>query len=80
MSFFQDIVEANETWMEKVKRKLSYAIPDQGTWGETMNNYEVFVQGGSVRTIQFKIPRPLLEYVVGMGGKVLKRSFDLVLT
>ena len=67
----KEIVEANETWMEKVRRKLQYAVPDQGTWGETMDNYEVFVKGGSVRTIQFKIPRPLLEYVVGMGGKVV---------
>ena len=67
----KDIVEQNETWMEKVKRKLQYAVPDQGVWGETMNNYEVFVQGGNVKTLQFKIPRPLLEDVVGMGGKVV---------
>lgn len=69
----KDIVVPGETWMEKVTRKLQYAIPDQGTWGETMNNYEVFVQGGSeVKTVQFKIPRGMLEYVVGMAGKVVE--------
>ena len=41
----KDIVVPNETWMEKVQRKLAFAVPDQGIWGETMNNYEVFVQG-----------------------------------
>merc|ERR1719471_2242320 len=67
-----DIVVPNETWLEKVQRKLSYAVPDQGTWGETMNTYEVFVQGGpSVKTSKFKIPRGMLEYTVGMGGKVV---------
>lgn len=69
----KDIVVPGETWMEKVQRKLQYAIPDQGTWGETMNNYEVFVQGGTnVRALQFKIPRGMLEYAVGMGGKVVE--------
>jgi len=67
-----DIVVPNETWLEKVQRKLSYAVPDQGTWGETMNTYEVFVQGGpGVKTSKFKIPRGMLEYTVGMGGKVV---------
>lgn len=37
---------AGETWLEKVQRKLQYAIPDHGTWGETLDNYEVFVRGG----------------------------------
>ena len=38
-----------------------------------MNTYEVFVQGGpSVKTSKFKIPRGMLEYVVGMGGKVVE--------
>ena len=37
-----------------------------------MNTYEVFVQGGpSVKTSKFKIPRGMLEYAVGMGGKVV---------
>ena len=37
-----------------------------------MNTYEVFVQGGpSVKTSKFKIPRGMLEYTVGMGGKVV---------
>lgn len=37
-----------------------------------MNNYEIFVQGGpDVRTSQFKISRGMLEYVVGMAGKVV---------
>merc|ERR1711893_477213 len=67
-----DIVVPGETWMEKTQRKLQYAVPDQGTWGETMNNYEVFVQGGAnVKTIQFKIPRGMLEYAVGMAGKIV---------
>ena len=45
----------------------------QGTWGETMNTYEVFVQGGpEVKTVQFKIPRGMLEYTIGMGGKVVE--------
>ena len=35
-----------ETWEEKVQRKLQYAIPDQGAWGET-NNYDIFVKGGA---------------------------------
>ena len=59
--------------MDKVQRKLQFAVPDNGVWGETMNNYEVFVQGGpEVKTVQFKLPRGLLEYVVGMGGKVVE--------
>jgi RNA recognition motif-containing protein len=68
----KDVIVPGETWLEKVQRKLQYAIPDQGTWGETMNNYEVFVQGGDVKTIQFKILRGMLEYVVGMAGKVVE--------
>ncbi len=69
----KDVVVPGETWMEKVQRKLQFAVPDQGSWGETMNNYEVFVQGGpGVKTMQFKIPRGMLEYVVGMGGKVVE--------
>lgn len=69
----KDVIIPGETWMEKVQRKLQYAIPDQGTWGETMNNYEVFVQGGpDVKTVQFKVLRGMLEYVVGMAGKVVE--------
>lgn len=69
----KDIVAPTETWLEKVQRKLQYAVPDQGTWGETLNNYEIFVQSGSdVTTVQFKLQRGLLEYVVGMGGKVVE--------
>ena len=69
----KDVVVPGETWMEKVQRKLQYAVPDQGLWGETMNNYEVFVQGGAdVKTSQFRVPRGMLEYVVGMAGKVVE--------
>ena len=69
----KDIVIPGETWLEKVQRKLQYAIPDQGIWGETMNNYEVFVKGGpDIKTTQFKIPRGMLEYAVGMAGKVVE--------
>ena len=67
-------------------RKLQYAIPDEGAWGEK-NNYEIFVkvrrlyviwylgslvlQGGpDVISSNIKIPRGMLEYVVGMAGKV----------
>jgi hypothetical protein len=50
-----------ETWLEKVRRKLQYAIPDHGTWGETMDNYEVFVRGGpAIKTTKFKLPRAML--------------------
>ena len=57
----KDIVVPGETWIEKVQRKLQYAIPDHGTWGETLDNYAIFVQGGpDVKTIQFKIPRGML--------------------
>ncbi len=67
----KDVVVPGETWMEKVQRKLQFAVPDQGLWGETMDNYEVFVKGGAdVRTAQFKVPRGMLEYVVGMAGRV----------
>lgn len=91
----KDVVVPGETWMEKVQRKLQFAVPDQGLWGETMNNYDIFVKGGpDVKTVQFKIPRyepfkttchphttqcysflffrGLLEYVVGMAGKVVE--------
>ncbi len=69
----KDIVIPGETWLDKVQRKLQYAIPDSGTWGETMDNYEVFVKGGpDVTTTQFKIPRGMLEYTVGMAGKVVE--------
>ncbi|XP_040568298.1 uncharacterized protein [Lepeophtheirus salmonis] len=69
----KDVVVPGETWMEKVQRKLQFAIPDQGTWGTTMNNYEIFVKGGpDVKTVRFKIPRGMLEYVVGMAGKVIE--------
>ena len=51
----KDVVVPGETWMEKVQRKLQFAVPDQGTWGETMNNYDVFVAGaGSVKTLQVR--------------------------
>ena len=69
----KDVVVPGETWMEKVQRKLQFAIPDQGTWGETMDTYEVFVKGGpEVKTVQFKIPRGMLEYTIGMAGKVVE--------
>jgi RNA recognition motif-containing protein len=68
----KDIVGPEETWLEKVQRKLQYAVPDKGLWGETMNNYDIFVKGSpDVMTAQFKVPRGMLEYVVGMGGKVV---------
>ena len=58
--------------IEKVRRKLQYAIPDHGTWGETMDNYEVFVRGGpAIKTTKFKLPRSMLEFTVGMSGKVV---------
>jgi len=61
-----------ETWEEKVQRKLQYAIPDQGAWGESFN-YEIFVKGGpEILSSQVKIPRGMLEYVVGMAGKVIE--------
>jgi len=63
---------STETWEEKVQRKLQYAIPDQGAWGEAFN-YEIFVKGGpEVLSSQVKIPRGMLEYVVGMAGKVIE--------
>lgn len=67
------LMMTGETWMEKVQRKLQFAIPDQGSWGQPMNAYEVFVRSDlQVQTIRFKIPRGLLEYVVGMAGKVVE--------
>merc|ERR1712223_277226 len=69
----KDVVSPTETWLEKVQRKLRFAIPDQGTWGETMNTYDVFVaNAGEVKTSQFKIPRGMLEYTVGMAGRVVQ--------
>ena len=38
---FQDVVA--ESWEEHVQRKLQWAIPDEGAWGEA-NNYELFVK------------------------------------
>lgn len=65
-----------ETWEEKVQRKLQYAIPDQGAWGES-NNYEIFVKGGpDIVSSNVKIPRGMLEYVVGMAGKVIESIAD----
>jgi len=62
----------SESWEEKVQRKLQYAIPDQGAWGEAFN-YEIFVQGGAeILSSQVKVPRGMLEYVVGMAGKVIE--------
>jgi len=65
-----------ETWEEQVQRKLQYAIPDQGAWGES-NNYAIFVQGGpQIGSSNVKIPRGMLEYVVGMAGKVIGSIAD----
>jgi len=65
-----------ESWEEKVQRKLQYAIPDQGAWGES-NNYEIFVKGGpDIVSSNVKIPRGMLEYVVGMAGKVIESIAD----
>lgn len=67
---------STETWEEKVQRKLQYAIPDQGAWGESFN-YEIFVKGGpEILSSQVKIPRGMLEYVVGMAGKVIESIAD----
>jgi hypothetical protein len=69
----KDVVVPGETWLEKVQRKLQYAVPDHGTWGDTVNNYEVFVRGGpGVKTTKFKLPREMLEWTVGMSGKVVE--------
>jgi len=66
----------SETWEEQVQRKLQYAIPDQGAWGER-NNYEIFVQGGAhIASKNVKIPRGMLEYVAGMAGKVISGIAD----
>ena len=66
----------SETWEEQVQRKLQYAIPDQGAWGEK-NNYEIFVKGGPhIASKNVKIPRGMLEFVAGMGGKVLSGIAD----
>ena len=66
----------SETWEEHVQRKLQYAIPDQGAWGEK-NNYEIFVKGSAdVRSKNVKIPRGMLEYVAGMAGKVVSSIAD----
>ena len=66
-----------ETWLEKVQRKLQFAIPDHGTWGETMDNFEIFVKGGpDVKTARFKMTRGMLEYAVGMAGKVVESIAD----
>ena len=77
----KDIVVPGETWIEKVQRKLQYAIPDHGTWGETLDNYAIFVQGGpDVKTIQFKIPRGMLGmFFIRLKIKILK-SYIGVLT
>jgi len=65
-----------ETWEEHVQRKLQYAIPDEGAWGES-NNYEIFVKGGpDIVSSNIKIPRGMLEYVVGMAGKVIESIAD----
>jgi len=64
----QDVVA--ESWEEHVQRKLQWAIPDEGAWGEA-NNYELFVKGGQdIISSVLKIPRGMLEYVVGMAEKV----------
>ena len=37
-----------------------------------MDNYEVFVRGGpAIKTTKFKLPRSMLEFTVGMSGKVV---------
>jgi len=65
-----------ETWEEQVQRKLQYAIPDQGAWGEK-NNYEIFVKGGAdIASKNVRIPRGMLEYVAGMAGKVVSSIAD----
>jgi hypothetical protein len=57
------------TYKLKITQPLLLLL--QGTWGETMNNYEVFVQGGSnIKTLRFKIARGMLEYAVGMAGRI----------
>ena len=68
----QNIAIPNETWLEKVKRKLQFVIPDHGTWGETIDNFQVFVKGTDVKTTKFKMARGMLEYTVGMSGKIVE--------
>ena len=63
---------SGETWLEKVQRKLQFAIPDHGTWGETIDNFQIFVKQENVKTARFKIPRGMLEYAVGMAGKIVE--------
>ncbi len=38
-----------------------------------MDKYQVFVRGGpSIKTTKFKLPRAMLEFTVGMSGKVVE--------
>ena len=55
-----------------MRRKLQYVIPDHGTWGDTIDNFQVFVRGIDVKTAHFKMPRGMLEYTVGMSGKIVE--------
>jgi len=68
----KDIVVPGETWLEKVQRKLQFAIPDHGTWGDTIDNFQIFVKQENVKTARFKITRGMLEYAVGMAGKIVE--------
>ena len=64
----QDVVA--ESWEEHVQRKLQWAIPDEGAWGEA-NNYELFVKVGW----RFMIP-PMSFESAGRSGHHLKHSED----
>ena len=52
----QDVVA--ESWEEHVQRKLQWAIPDEGAWGEA-NNYELFVKVVTTR-VMIKIIQPIV--------------------
>merc|ERR1712156_759200 len=47
----KDIVVPGETWLEKVQRKLQFAIPDHGAWGETIDNFQIFVKQKNVKEV-----------------------------
>ena len=65
-----------ESWEDHVHRKMQWAIPDEGAWGEK-NNYEIFVKGGAdISSSNLRIPRGMLEFVAGMSGRVIEGIAD----
>jgi len=72
----QETVAGMESWEDHVQRKMKWAIPDEGAWGEK-NNYEIFVKGGvDIVSSNLKIPRGMLEFVAGMSGRVIEGIAD----